>query len=70
MQAKTTTVLFNSGIMQRLEMNIKKVNNMLGFLFQKMLAMHMDVRITVHSTWITLFLGMAEEIGPLTSYIV
>ena len=51
-------------------MNNTKVNNMLGVLFQKMLAMHMDVRITAHSTWITLFLGMAEEIGLLTSYIV
>ena len=51
-------------------MNITMVNNMIVFSMQKMLAMHMDVRITVHSTWITLFLDMVEEIGLLTSYIV
>ena len=69
MQAKTLQ-FYGIRDIKLIEMNNTKVNNMLGFLFQKMLAMHMDVRITVHSTWITLFLDMVEEIGLLTSYIV
>ena len=54
----------------RIETNTKKVNIMIVFSMQKMLAMHMDVRITAHSTWITLFLGTAGEVILLISYIV